>query len=500
MMDEGFIYGQTDLMTPLKSRARKTTVEVGKIIDRISDEHPELTNKLNAQNYEWNEIGMASLFAKTCADNFCYCADTKAWYFYNGSYWMKDVEALKLSAAIKNFQRTLMLYASDIGDDKVRNSFITFVSKMGDRRWRDRMQKDIKDELTVPATMFDNNPYLINCLNGTYDLQKGRFRKARKEDYITLHTNITYDPDATCDRWEQFIEEIMSNDIEKAEFLQRCLGYSLMGRASEECMFILYGKTTRNGKSTLLDTLRNLLGDYGDSADVNLICRNGLPKSADAATPSLAKLRGKRFATMSESQKYVRFDEERIKQLTGGEAISARFLGENLITFIPQFKMWLSCNDLPNVSDFSLFASDRIKVISFDKHFTETERDTNLKELFQEEKNMSAIFNWLVAGFKAYKIRKLEAPQSVRNAVAEYQKDNDLVWQFLEEKTIRDVDSVIKTKDLYQLFKLWCVEERGFTKDISGKAFHSEMRRHECEEIKRKGYPYYKGIKIREET
>ena len=138
-------------------------------------------------------------------------------------------------------------------------------------------------------------------------------------------------------------------------------------------MFILHGKTTRNGKSTLLNTIETMLGDYAKVAPVGMICRGDRQKDAEAASPTLAGLKGKRFVTMSESNEYGKLDEEKIKQFTGGEEISARALYQSAITFKPQFTLWLSCNDLPMVTDKSLFASERIKVIEFNRHFSPAE-------------------------------------------------------------------------------------------------------------------------------
>lgn len=264
-------------------------------------------------------------------------------------------------------------------------------------------------------------------------------------------------------------------------------------------MFILHGKTTRNGKSTLLNTIETMLGDYAKVAPVGMICRGDRQKDAEAASPTLAGLKGKRFVTMSESNEYGKLDEEKIKQLTGGEEISARALYQSAITFKPQFTLWLSCNDLPMVTDKSLFASERIKVVEFNRHFTPEEQDTHLKDELCEQSSMSGIFMWLVRGYIRYKERGLTMSKELKKVVTKYERDNDLVLQFLENRCERNEATNIKAKDLYNAFKLWAKSEGAFV--LSARKFNSEMERHP-EWFDRKstssGFVIYWGLKLKE--
>ena len=263
--------------------------------------------------------------------------------------------------------------------------------------------------------------------------------------------------------------------------------------------FILHGKTTRNGKSTLLNTIEYMLGDYAKVAPVGMICRGDRQKDAEAASPTLAGLKGKRFVTMSESNEYGKLDEEKIKQLTGGEEISARALYQSAITYKPQFTLWLSCNDLPMVTDKSLFASQRIKVIEFNRHFRPEEQDTHLKDELTSTEAMSGIFMWLVRGYIKYKENGLKMAAAMTEVVTKYERDNDLVLQFLENRCVRNEDVNIKAKDLYNAFKLWAKSEGAYV--LSARKFNSEMERHP-EWFDRKstssGFMIYWGLKLKE--
>lgn len=466
----------------------------------IKSYHPEKSDETSS-GFEWSEMGMANLFGLLYSHEARYCPEHKNWYTYFEGAWRRDEGAILVAEKVKDFVRLMILYCGEILDDDLRKDYTSFINKMGDRRMRDRILKDATGELRINVAEFDNNPYLINCLNGTYDLRDFSFREHNWEDFLTMQTAFrhTVSRDVKCERWEQFIDEVTEGDKDKADFLQRSLGYSMLGMSNEECMFILHGKTTRNGKSTLLNTIETMLGDYAKVAPVGMICRGDRRKDAEAASPTLAGLKGKRFVTMSESNEYGKLDEEKIKQLTGGEDISARALYKSAITFHPQFTLWLSCNDLPMVNDKSLFASDRIKVVEFNRHFSHSEQDTHLKDELCEQSSMSGIFMWLVRGYIKYKEHGLDMAGSLWEVVSRYERENDIVLQFLENRCVQDETATVKAKDLYNSFKIWAKSEGAYV--LSARKFNSEMERHP-EWFDRKstssGFVIYWGLKLKE--
>jgi len=454
-----------------------TSEEISKKMYYIKSVRPELSYQEDSTGYSWDEAGMADLFSECYQNDTRYCAEAKSWYTYDSGRWQKDVGSLLVAAKIKEFIRLMALYCGEITDDEKRKQYMSFVAKMGDRRFRDRLMKDAADSMRIEAEQFDTHPYLINCKNGTYDLESMEFREHRWQDFLTMQTNFEYSvQDMRCERWEKFIQEVTQNDYEKADYLQRALGYSILGTSKEECMFILHGKTTRNGKSTMLDAIQHLLGDYSTVAPVELICRSDRAKNAEAANPVLAKLKGKRMVTMSESDTAGKLDEATIKQYTGGEDITARELYQSAITYKPQFTMWLSCNDLPAVKDKSLFASDRVRVIEFNRHFTDAEQDKGLKDYFESAEAMKGIFTWLIAGYFKYRRFGLRMNDNMKAVVKQYERDNDLVLQFLEEKCERVAEGFTKAKTLYDTYKIWCKSNGYYV--CSAKKFNAEVTAH----------------------
>lgn len=476
-----------------------TSEEISKKMYYIKSVHPELPYQENSTGYSWDEAGMADLFSECYQNDTRYCAEAKSWFTYDSGRWQKDVGSLLVAAKIKEFIRLMALYCGEIADDEKRKQYMSFVAKMGDRRFRDRLMKDAADSMRIEAEQFDTHPYLINCKNGIYDLESMEFREHRWQDFLTMQTNFEYSvQDVRCERWEKFIQEVTQNDYEKADYLQRALGYSILGTSKEECMFILHGKTTRNGKSTMLDAIQHLLGDYSTVAPVELICRSDRAKNAEAANPVLAKLKGKRMVTMSESDTAGKLDEATIKQYTGGEDITARELYQSAITYKPQFTMWLSCNDLPAVKDKSLFASDRVRVIEFNRHFTDAEQDKGLKDYFESPEAMKGIFTWLIAGYFKYRRFGLRMNDNMKAVVKQYERDNDLVLQFLEEKCEQKDDAITKAKTLFDTYKIWCKSNGYYV--CSMKKFNAEVTAHPewyAEKAMSGGVTVYRGLSLK---
>lgn len=451
--------------------------KLASIMRYIKEHHPESYDP-DSSGYEWNEMGMAELFSECYENDTRFCPDFKSWYTYSEGAWRKDVGNLLIAEKIKEFVRLMTLYCGEIVEEDRRTKYLTFILKMGDRRFRDRMMRDAESKCKISAAAFDNDPYLINCLNGTYDLRTLTFREHDWRDFLTMQTrfNHTVNRELRCERWEQFVLEVTQNDTEKAEYLQRALGYSMLGISNEECMFILHGKTTRNGKSTMLNTIYHLLGDYAAVSPVSIICRNDRSRDSGAADPMMAQLKGKRFVTMSESNQYGRMDDEAIKQMTGGEDITARALYCAPVTFTPQFTLWLSCNDLPSVSDKSLFASERIHVVEFNRHFSKEEQDNGLKLAFEQPEAMQGIFMWLIRGYMKYKKHGLVMNEAMREVVKAYERDNDVVLQFLLDKCVRGEDKRASFKSLYDTYKVWA-KSNGY-KVMSSKTFSKNLTSH----------------------
>jgi len=458
----GSTYGQITL-----KKAAESVTDIYSPVGKLSQIETEFDvpgsatfEKLNPHSnprYGWNDIGNSNLFADYYRGIARFVPERRQWFVYDGKAWRGDTGSLKVMSLCKKLANKLMVYALSISEERLRKEYIGFIGKWQMRKYRETILKDAQDVHPLSITEFDADIYLLNCRNGTLNLQSGEFREHRAKDYITKIAGVMYDPAARCQRWESFIDEVMSGDKEKAEFLQKSFGYSLTGDTRYETMFILYGATARNGKGTSMETLLTISGDYGRTCRPETI---GLKTSNSGSAPSedVARLAGARFVNISEPDKKLTLSAALLKTLTGSDTVNARFLHENSFDFKPQFKIFTNTNYLPTVTDLTLLTSGRVKIIPFERHFEEFERDIGLKEVFSKPENLSGILNWAIEGYRKLQQSGLDMPQSVKDATFAYHHENDKVGLFFEERLVEDENCEERTAEIYYAYQSWCRE------------------------------------------
>ena len=414
----------------------------------------------NNKRYAWSDIGNGNLFGDWYKDIARYVPERKKWFVFDGKAWRSDTGNIKVMSLCKCLANELMIYALSIKDEKARNTYIEFVRRWQSRRSRETILKDAQDVHAVSMTIFDNKPYLLNCINGTLNLHEGKFYKHSPNDMLTKVANVKYNPQASCDRWIKFVDEVMSDDMEKAVFLQKALGYALTGDTRYEALFILYGATTRNGKGTCMETFLKITGDYGKVARPETIGMK-LNNSSTGPTEDIARLAGARFVNISEPDKKLKLSAALVKTLTGNDTVNARFLHENSFDFRPQFKIFINTNYLPQVTDITLFNSGRVNIIPFNRHFKSQEQDKGLKNEFAKSENLSGILNWCIEGYKKLQMDGFEIPRSVIIATQSYQHDSDKIGLFIEECLIKDNTREVRSSYVYKAYSNWC-EDNGF--------------------------------------
>ena len=411
--------------------------------------------------YGRDEIGLGNIFADYFKPIARYNSDRGVWYVFDGHIWRPDLEGLKVAEMAKRLADLLYTYALNIRDEAVRTRYINRVQKLQKRKNRDTMIKDARSVHPIPMDAFDHDTHLFNCKNGTLDLRTMKFRDHDPHDFLTMMSGVTYDPEATCPRWYSFINEVMCGDKALADYLQRALGYALTGDTSLECMFILYGATSRNGKGTTMETFLKIMGDYGKTSNPEMLGAKFGNANSGGPSEEVARLAGIRFVNISEPEKKVSFNAALVKRMTGNDTLNARFLHENSFDFRPVFKIFINTNYLPNVSDMTLFESGRLKIIPFKRHFEESEQDKGLKGKFAEDHNLSAIFNWCIEGYKKFTKDKLESPEAVKAATAEYEEDSDRIGQFINSWLENDERYEVRTMAVYRLYNTFC-EDYGY--------------------------------------
>ena len=428
----------------------------------------------NNKRYSGGDIGFGRLFADMYKDIARYVPERKKWYIFDNKRWVADIGGLQAMELAKELSDALVVYTATIRDETRRAAFLEFCKKWIQRRFRETYLKEAQSVYPVSMERFDADRYLLNCNNGTLDLRTMEFREHRPEDFLTKMTLVDYVPSATSTRFNKFIEEITSGDGEKALFLQKSLGYGISGDTRYECLFFLYGKLTRNGKGTLMESCLAVLGDYGRAVRPETIAQKNNTNS-QAPSEDVARLAGIRFANISEPSRGLLLNAAQVKSMTGNDTLNARFLNENSFDFKPQFKLYINTNYLPVISDMTLFNSGRVIIIPFDRHFEEWEQDRTLKEEFSKPATQSAILNWLVNGYQLLKKEGLQLPKSVSDAIADYSHESDKMAQFTEERLEADVNAEVRTSSLYDDYRTWCYSNGCYCEN--SRNFINELRK-----------------------
>lgn len=451
------------------------------------------------KKYKADDMGAARLFVSMVRDFACYVPEAKLFRIYNGVKWeddtqehlyigtlaMRFVEAVQALIPPKPPGKPKDWTLEQEAEESINGPFRSEYKSLGNATQRDRLLKDVKKLIIRKSAKFDTQPYLLNVQNGTVNLQTGQLQPHNSTDYISKVANVVYNPNARDERFERFIEEITERKKDLAAALQKCLGYTLKGKANEECFFIALGETTRNGKGTLFDTIEDILGDYGTQISFDTIARTG-SKDGSRATPDVARLQGVRFVLCNEPDKGSCFNEALIKQLTGSDSITARPLYGAPVVFKPVFKLFITANSMPTVADNSIFESNRVKILPFNHHFTEEEQDKQLKDRLRTETARSAIFNWLLDGYKNYTANGLGITEDMKRLTAKYQYDNDYIQQYLNDRielfpTERSCAEKVTVKAIRADYAIWC----GIvgTNPLGLKAFKEELGKHGVEII-----------------
>nr|UVY17297.1 MAG: D5 N terminal like protein [Bacteriophage sp.]UWD54645.1 MAG: D5 N terminal like protein [Bacteriophage sp.]UWF86772.1 MAG: D5 N terminal like protein [Bacteriophage sp.] len=427
----------------------------------------QILRNIHAEHYETTDKGFGQLFADVFKDKHRYNPQRKDFMLYDGKRWVNDTEGLAAKADAKALSDALIRYAVSV--DK-QGKYLKAVMPLCNIRNRNNMLQDSKDVYYFNNEVLDQNDYVLNVQNGTLDLSenKPKFMKHSPDMLLSKICNADYNPDATCEQWENFLLEALENDTEKIQYLQKIAGLSLTGNTQEETCFILYGKSTRNGKSTFCETLNFLLGNYAVAMRAESLAAK---QNVDSRTANgdIARLVGCRLCNAPEPEKRMIFDTALLKQLLGRDSITCRELYQREFSFIPKFKLIINTNYLPVVTDDTVFSSGRINVISFNRHFSENEQDKNLKDRLKSPKELSGILNWCIRGLQLYRKEGLTPPRVVQDDTATYRSDSDKVGSFLNEcfsKTGHNTSA----KEAYEIYAKWC-NENGYGCENKGNFF-----------------------------
>jgi putative DNA primase/helicase len=448
------------------------------------------------RDYHWNDTGNADRLSDLYGHELIYCTERNSYYVWTGQQWRFD----EFVEAEKRAEKTMLeafTEAKHITDGEKRKAFLRFVNRSLSRAALASMIHLTKKKVRqASASDFDQDPWTLNTENGTVDLRTGTLRPHTPEDLLSKMIPLRYDQRAECPQFMAFLFRIMGSHPDASEgdninaaqmvsYLQKAFGCAATGKP-EKLLFVLYGEGN-NGKTTLLEVIRDALGDKEYAGQVQVDSLMIRPKEAlsnNAVNTDLADLQGCRFVSSSEVEQGQRLSLSRVKYLTGLGQIKARRLRENMITFRPTYKLFLDCNHKPVIADPNDAIWNRVKCIPFKTQIPPEEIDTGLPAKLRTE--LPGILRWIAEGAALYCSEGLGDPPDVMAATEQYRQESDRLKEFFEDRcTVAaggDVNSWKKEKwwvpvaDLYGTYSAWA-EASGDKHPLSKGLFDERLQK-----------------------
>ncbi len=407
--------------------------------------------------FNLTDYGNAERLVNLFGEVIRFSPERKSWLVWTGKVWKWDTGGIEIAKLAKMTSRNIYREVADESDDGLRKELDKH-ARATERQVRlDAMIKSAESEpgIAVNLTDMDSNHWLLNVNNGTIDLRTGEIKVHNRKDLITEILPIEYDAEATSAEWNTFLHRIFSGNADLIAYVQRSLGYSITGDQSEQAFFFCYGSGF-NGKSTLLNACRLVMGNYATEIPPTAFMidktKRGGPDEA------IANLKNKRLVCSTELEDGQRLSVSLVKRMTGGEPLWCEHKFERGYNFQPTHKLWLSGNHEPVITDTTNSIWFRLKKIPFTIEIPESDRKKGYAEKLASEQ-AAAILAWMVRGCVEWqKAGNLGEPEAVKRAISEYRDQQDILYDYLLERCIFQKSAVIDQKDLYTNYKQWAEE------------------------------------------
>lgn len=409
------------------------------------------TSYKESANLALTDLGNAERFARDHQGEVIFCSDQEAWYAWNGTIWESGEIAIQQRAK----QTTRNMLAEKMPNDEVQQQL---------KKWQKQSESAARqaailstarshEKLVLTSDALDKNKSLFNVANGTLDLERSTLKPHTNTDLLTKVANASLLDNETAPRWKTFIEEVTVGDRELASFLQKACGYLLCGDRKEQIILFLIGEGA-NGKSVFIDVISHVFGDYAGVISAKAL----IDKSAGSIPSDIAAIASKRLVTLSEFPERVPINTTTVKSITGGDKLTARHLYQKWFKFTPQFQLLCAMNDLPQVhyADDAYFR--RIRILPFNRRFTEAEMDKDLATKLKSEAD--GILGWCLEGYKLYRSQGLKQTQRMTVELEHYRRNADPVSQFVNDCIEMSSSDVFTTRDdLVKEVTEYCISE-----------------------------------------
>lgn len=458
------------------------------VLSKLFDNQEE-TKEYPIRSYD--DTGNADRFIDRYGHLYKHSYITNKFYIYDGQKWkVDDRGAIRklIDEMIESIKNEKVLHSEDVTEEEAREVFQKYYKKTRGTQAKKNIMNELMHRRPATPDDFDRDDMFINVANGYIDLTSRELYKHDINKMFSQITNTDYTEKMQPAVWLDFLNDIFAGDQKVIRYIQKALGYSLTGSTREQVMFILFGKG-RNGKSIFVETIAEILGDYSN----NMQAKSLMVKKNDNVNTDIARLSKARFVTSSEPNEGFRFDEGLIKQITGGDKVTARFLYAEEFEYTPKFKIWVSTNHKPIIRGTDDGIWRRLVLIPFDVQIPEEKVDKDLKYKLLRE--APAILNWMAEGAYMWMQEGLAMPEKLKEAVQKYRNEMDTLGQFIEDCCKVDKNSSEKVSNLHQAYKTWSNDNLTSTKVLGMKSFSQKMEERFVKESRRDAN-YFIGIEI----
>ena len=462
----------------------------------VAEKNKELRSRIGKAEYALacpqNDLESALRFTHTFGSNLRYVKTWQAWFQWDKTRWERDTDGAVMRMA-QTLPSILLREASKIDseDDGLRGRIARAALRLGEAA-RLRSMIDLSGAqagIAARPEMFDADPWLLCVRNGVVDLRSGAFRASQKEDYITKQAGASFDKDARCPMWSEHLRAVFAGNESLISFFQCAVGYSLTGDTREHKLFFLHGSGS-NGKSTTMETVQALLGNYAQKAPASLFTFDKYKREPEG---EIARLMGARLVVGSEVEEGSKLAESRVKDLTGGDTLTGRFLYSHPFDFEPTHKVWIFGNHKPDVANNDYAIWRRICLIPFTVEFSKSKRDGRLKQKLRGE--LPGILNWAVEGCARWQKNGLEMPEVVTVATEGYRDQEDELGEFIRERC--DVGPFRESKRmLHDEYRYWA-SGHGTMVPLKWKVFNKRMASRRGIGDEKDGLMYWTGIQLK---
>ena len=433
---------------------------------------------------DWRtEDGIASVLSKVYGADWKYCSGWGQWYFWNGRRWVNDT-ILLFNYKVREVCREASMQAED-----AQQNLRAKIASAGTVSNIERLARADPTHATT-VEMWDADPMLFNTTGGIIDLSTGKLGPHERNKFITKSATAT--PQYNCPLWLEFLTVITGGDTELIAYLQRVIGYCMTGLTTEHALFFLYG-TGANGKTVFLNVISSILGDYSKTAPMETF----MDTRSDRHPTDLAGLRGARFVCANETEQGRRWNESKIKAITGGDIISARLMRQDFFEFKPQFKLLIAGNHKPSISNVDEAMSRRIHLIPFTVFIPPEMRDKHLTTKLLNERD--GILAWAVQGLMQWReLGGLHPPKAVTKATQEYLDAEDAVGRWLEDCCEIDSSAFTPSKWLFESWKNWADEYGEYVG--SSRRLSDQLIARKFEPVRHNKVRGFKAIQLKENS